>query len=151
MLGHQGVCERTRVTSRVGVAAVMSLGCLLMSGCGKKVVLVPVAGTVTLDGQPLSKGMVTFMPDLAKGNSAQSAPTGTIDKGNYQLSTLGQLGAPPGWYKVIIEDAFLEDVSSLPAKKSAIPLKYRNLRTTDLVVEAAADPKPGAYDLKLHR
>jgi hypothetical protein len=149
--GTQGVFEMTQGSNRIGVAVAMSLSCFLMAGCGKNVVLVPVAGSVTLNGQPLSKGVVTFMPDLAKGNSAQSASTGAIDRGSYQLSTLGQLGASPGWYKVIIEDALMENDPLRPAEKSVIPNKYRYLRTTDLAVEVEANPKPGAYDLKLHR
>jgi hypothetical protein len=148
---HQGLFARTHGTSPVGVVVVLSLCCLLMAGCGKKVALLPVAGTVTLNGQPLSKGRVTFMPDLAQGNLAQSAATGRIERGSYQMLTFEQLGAPPGRYKVIIENAFLENDPPLPTKKSAIPSKYRYLRTTDLVVEVVANPKPGAYDLKLHR
>jgi hypothetical protein len=45
----------------------------------------PVSGTVTYNGQPLEKGMISFTPDGTKGVGA----TGVIEDGSYALSTAG--------------------------------------------------------------
>jgi hypothetical protein len=116
----------------------------------------PVSGTVTYNGQPLEKGVISFIPEKGAG------ATGAIDKGSYTLSTGGEGdGALPGKYKVTItakEDSlevakadFLKDskgkgadVSFVPRQylaaaaekaKSLIPAGYGDTRTTTLIAE----------------
>src|SRR5581483_620448 len=73
-------------------------------GCGVK--RVPVAGTVTLDGQPINGGSLQFTPDASKGNTARIVCRAPIRDGRYDLETSGVTraesgrGVPPGWYKV---------------------------------------------------
>jgi hypothetical protein len=116
----------------------------------------PVSGKVTLDRQPLTVGSVSFRPDASKGNTSKHVPTGDINaEGNYELYTVGRKGAPPGWYKVLV----FADGRRLQPKDSPHPLrpdwlthkKYTDEKTTDLFIEVAEAPPPGAYDLKVSK
>jgi hypothetical protein len=137
----------------------LAAGALLgaAAGCGgggEK--LLPVRGKVTLDGQVLTVGAVSFRPDAARGNASKHVPTGPIAAdGTYELITLKRQGAPPGWYKVVV----FADANALKPGGTAHPLppawltkpRYRDEKTTDLSVEVVEAPRAGAYDLKLTR
>jgi hypothetical protein len=131
---------------------------LLAAGCGGGNTH-PVSGMVTIDGTPLSarNGLVTFVPDRAKGNAAEDEPAGTVDdRGRYTLYTKGRRGAPPGWYKVVVTGlvdappaAAKGPLTQRPAPKSVVPARYGRAETTPLEVEVVASPTAGAYDLTL--
>jgi hypothetical protein len=70
--------------------------------------LVPVTGTVTVDGKPLQTGMVTFYPNHSKGNAYLRGAGGKIKDGMYELWTYdkkgeAKKGISPGWYRVVVE------------------------------------------------
>jgi hypothetical protein len=70
-------------------------------GCGGEGKPIKVKGTVTLDGQPLPNGMVTFIPVEKDGRHA-TGMTGA--DGSFQLTTLSaDDGAFPGQYKVAVQ------------------------------------------------
>jgi hypothetical protein len=136
---------------------------LLVIGCDSQTAPVqtyPVAGTVTVDGEPLRthKGTVRFQPNKEKGNSTLSEVAGSIDgNGNYQLWTAGKTGAPPGWYKVAVA-AYEAPRNGKPAQmfKPAHSLlcvnrRYRDAATSGIEVEVVAKPPAGAYDLKVKK
>jgi hypothetical protein len=70
-------------------------------GCGgSEGRLVKVKGVVTLDGKPLSKVIVTFVPTQEGGRVAFGL---TKDDGSFQLTTRSMAdGAQPGDYKVTL-------------------------------------------------
>ncbi len=75
----------------------------------------PVAGTITLDGKPLEKGSITFMPaDPQKGNVASAE----ISAGTYKIEP--SQGLVPGGYRVIISspsgDTAPVDSNELPGQ-----------------------------------
>jgi hypothetical protein len=111
--------------------------------------MVPVEGTVTLDGKPLTTGTVIFSADADRGNTSPHEPRGPIDdRGRYKLSIQSQPGAPPGWYKVAVA-SFRSEGLGVPPVYLAPPV-YANPRTSPLEpVEVVENPAPGAYDLKL--
>jgi hypothetical protein len=126
----------------------------LLSGCGTggRDKLIPVAGKVTLAGQPLTTGNVTFRPDAANGNLTLHHPTGKIDAtGNYQLYTSGKPGAPPGWYRVVIfaHESGEDGRGVHPGSRSLVPPKYNSEQTTDLVVQVVEGAAPDHYNLAL--
>ena len=131
-------------------------GLLLLSlvGCGGNTLdLVPVSGTVLLDGKPLTKvgqGGVSFYADAAKGNSTQHIPTGVIDaQGKYSLETGGQKGAPRGAYNIVV-NAFQNTPDEGPVTpRPMLSSKYYDPAKTDLKIEVVADAAPGQYDLKV--
>jgi uncharacterized protein (TIGR03067 family) len=76
--------------------------------------LAPVVGKVTLNGQPLAKATVEFVP-LDKGG--QRAMGTTDENGDYKLTTGGKKeGVVPGKYRVVI--------SKKVGGKSILPARY---------------------------
>jgi hypothetical protein len=106
-----------------------------------------VSGTVTLDGQPLTKGDVSFHPDGGSGAPAY----GQIDaQGRYSLSTGTEAGLAPGAYTAVV--VATKDPPQLYDKTGAeippIPItpgKYGSTTTSDLKVQV----KPGKNDIPL--
>jgi hypothetical protein len=137
--------------------------CLLCAvpGCGssKEETLVPVSGTVKVDGQPLTTGWLTFYPDEARGNSSSRLPVADIKNGTYELSTNGKPGATCGHYKVVV--AASKDPIPLKPPRNAdgtpkglrwlVDEKYTRPETTDLRIEVVENPEPDRYDLNLSR
>jgi hypothetical protein len=83
--------------------------------------LAPAAGKVFLDGQPVVKATVTFVPVMKGGQKA----TGTTEKdGTFQLTTGGKKGAQPGEYRVL--------VTKKAAGKSVLPARYGSPDKTPL-------------------
>ncbi len=68
-----------------GFFAILAVsGLLVMTSCGTDDGLgkrFPVTGTVTYNGSPLEKGIISFVPDDPKGVGA----TGAIENGSYTL------------------------------------------------------------------
>jgi hypothetical protein len=66
--------------------------------------LARIAQRLTVTDKPLTKGIVTFVPEVSKGNTTQHQPSGQIDPdGNYTLCTpKAREGVPPSWYKVTV-------------------------------------------------
>src|SRR5207253_1368697 len=94
--------------SRTLAYTMVTCSLLVLTGCGG-MKLVPVSGTATLDGKPLSQCTVSFNPDAAKGNPHTISCIGRLDgQGHFQLKTIavrgseGGPGAPLGWYKVTL-------------------------------------------------
>src|SRR6516165_2617663 len=84
----------------------MSLAILIAcAGCGAAgdgLPRQPIWGTVTLDGQPLAKGFITFTP--AAGQATQSG--GVITGGKFSVPR--EQGPVPGKYSVSISSARAE-------------------------------------------
>jgi hypothetical protein len=136
---------------RLGGLALVAGGLLgLALGCGQKAG-VPVVGTVTVDGKPLTLGTVSFRPDKTQGNTSTQEPSGEIDaQGSYKLYTAGKEGAPLGWYKIaIIASDPIDPKNPYALTKSHVKAKYNVAETSGLSIQVVDTPAPGAYDLKL--
>src|SRR5690349_13816509 len=75
-----------------------------LAGCGSEKLL-PVAGTVTINGQPLAakSGWVAFYPAEEKAGQPLRFPLTELKPGGrYEMLTNGKLGVPPGKYKVVV-------------------------------------------------
>jgi hypothetical protein len=142
---------------RLVVGLCFCVVCGASLGCGSPAgePLAVVAGRVTIDGKPLTTGTVSFRPDAARGNGSQHHPIGTLDaQGNYTLVTVGQKGAPLGWYKVLV----FADENSKPGR-AAHPVmprwlvhpKYTTEKTTPLAVEVVSSPQPGRYNFQVSK
>ena len=80
--------------------AFCTLFCLALTGCGGEK-LQGFSGTVTLDGQPLEKGSISFTPDASKGNTSGTSTIAPIKNGRYELPA--DQGISGGWYEVRVE------------------------------------------------
>lgn len=107
------------------------------SGCGRKSDTVPVTGSVSYRGQPLTKGDVQMVPlEIAAGKTRRPA-TATIDaNGQFTMSTfkLGD-GMVPGKYGVAIvairRYPNLMDPNDKP--EYAVPVRYVDPKTSGLI------------------
>lgn len=83
--------------------------------------LVPVSGTVTLDGKALSRARVVFIPTGdTKGFGSEGV---TDEEGKYTLKgNRGGAGAVPGTYKVVISKRIMPDGSEVPADDKTPPI-----------------------------
>jgi len=121
-------------------------------GCGGGPRLESVSGKVTLQGSPLTAGIVTFTPDASKGNTSKLTAFGKIGEGgSYTIVTDGKDGAAAGWYKVSVSTDMppMDAPIGKPAASITLNPKYKNPETSGLAIEVVASPNAGAYDLPL--
>ena len=114
----------------------------------------PVEGTVKLsNGTPLTKGEVTFHPDVEGGNSQKypDLPRGKIGgDGKYTLSTGGKPGAPVGKYKVTVNPTAGEAPTDYSVPKEVIEKSATSASTTSIKKEVTATPSAGQYDVTVN-
>lgn len=139
-----------RGSSRLTCAsAAICLVVLLLGGCDSGPSTIPVSGKVTVDGQPLSKGTLRFIPDASKGNTLEIEPAATIEGGSYTLYTSGKPGAAAGAYKVaVVSQEEIDSTNPVPPKSPFDP-KFSDPQLTPLAVEVKTGAAPETYDLKL--
>ena len=137
--GSIGISTRAAIVSAMryvagcGIIVVLAM----FSGCGSSDGRVAVAGSVTLDGQPLDNGVITFIPQEKKVGSAGAA----IESGKYQVPA--KRGLLPGKYLVAIDasdpaqTAARPDHPTMAIPVSRIPLRYNG--ETELKAEVRAD------------
>ena len=114
---------------------------LIAGGCGQGPKLPPMAevsGLVTLDGKPLPRGMVQFVPDAAKGNQGPPASGGIGSDGRFRLLTGGLSGAIVGWHLVSVQARKEVDLNQVSWAPSLIPEKYNDPAKSGLAFEVKA-------------
>jgi hypothetical protein len=154
MLNWHRVVARKQLPCLVGL-----LFSGLALGCGDPSVLnLPVAGRITVGGEPLTGGTATveFRADKSRGNQTPHAPVGHVNAdGTYTLMTSGKEGAPPGWYVVIVaayerpKDDRRHNFTPARNYRLLVNRKYGDPKTSGLKIEVVRNPAPGHYDLKL--
>ncbi len=96
MLNWRDTAVRRRLPNVIGLLfAVLAFGC----GDAVGVPTVPVAGRITVDGEPLTGGTATveFRADTSKGNQTPYTPVGHIQAdGTYTLITSGKKATVSG-------------------------------------------------------
>ena len=124
---------------RLGLAALICGPVLVLGGgCGSGDGLPrqPVAGTVTLDGQPLAEGSIAFQPADPAGSGV--AAGGTIRNGSYSISRAD--GPTPGAYRVAISSPQVGEATAktkaaqpgdgdAPPARDLIPAAYNTATT----------------------
>lgn len=94
------VCTRRHVR-RATAPALVGLLVALVAGCGAKDGLVPVGGVVELDGAPLERSAVTFVP--VDGTAGPGGMAITDAAGRFVVySAQGKKGIAAGSYKVTV-------------------------------------------------
>jgi hypothetical protein len=87
------------------IAAVV--GCLAMvAGCGgneeDRVALVPVSGTLTLDGKPLEGVIISFLPDASNAKPQTDGGDLSGPGGTFEAKYRNRNGLAPGKYTVTV-------------------------------------------------
>jgi hypothetical protein len=121
------------------VAAVMS-----SAGCGGPVRRA-VAGSVTLDGQPLEEALILFVPLDAGGRKTG----GPIAAGRYEMGK--EVGLLPGRYRVEVADDPPIDPGMRPDRVQPLPRRQLPVAysvASRLTVEVTADG-PAEFDFQL--
>jgi hypothetical protein len=149
------------LTTPLGIALVFVLGCGDDGGLGRRY---PVHGRVMYRSQPLELGQITFHPIVNAGTVRNA--TGTIQNGNYTLSTIGgDDGALPGTYRVaivaksvdrskiqpIVEGGAAKHSDVIKATRQAknlIPGRYMSPRTSPLTREVKAESNQFDFELE---
>ncbi len=128
--------------------AVVGLGAPGCSGSGDDLPREPVAGTVTLDGQPLADGVIQFGP-VASAEGPTIGGGSSIHDGRFSIAR--ESGLVPGRYKVAInagQPKKRAEITKGPVAKGLglaqelIPAKYNS--QTELTAEI---PKGGTSSL----
>ena len=128
------------------------------TGCGGIAAnpnLVPVTGTITLDGKPLAGASVTF---VGIGATPGEGATGlTDDAGKYELAHFrAGTGAMPGEYKVVIMKRVMSDGSPIPAgtlsiaelaTRDLLPLRFSDYHQTQLKANVAKEGPPVDFQI----
>ena len=132
----------------------------LLAGCGKAPPppIVAAEGVIRLDGKPLNKVEVRFIPQIAFG--PEYVAVGVTDEaGRFQLTCKGQPGACACENRVIVMEAELparlkgEDAQSELAKYfqtlggRPLPDKYASLVDSPLTASVKAGQKDYNFDL----
>jgi hypothetical protein len=102
-------------------------------GCNSNTGVIPLHGVVLLDGAPLTRGTISFLPEQGRSS------TGKIGSdGKFELQTFGgNDGVRPGKYRVAIV-AFDGPQVEDRAVNSLIPQHYGNPATSGLEYEVTA-------------
>lgn len=88
----------------IRLCVLLSLPILLLGGCGEAPPPVTVVtGRVTIEGRPLPRVRVEFIPEQATGAKFLRSMAVTDGNGQFELTCDdGRLGAVKGWHKVVI-------------------------------------------------
>src|SRR3954452_20293684 len=116
-------------------ARLLALGAALVlaaAGCGSRRRVVP--GTVTVDGKPVERGAIQFLPADGAGPTAG----GVIENGRYHVL------ASPGTMKVVINATkvvghrkLYDDLADSPVidvVQEVLPAKYSDVRKSELTI-----------------
>lgn len=141
---------------------------LILTGCGSGLKLVPVTGTVSIDGRPLAHKSLMFLPEAetpGHGGGANTQADGTYSLiASVPGGTTDQPGVPPGRYRVIVFEPAIPitqelevqqaEGEALPAigpefgpRKKEIPTVYTRSETTPLVLDVP--DSGGELDVRL--
>ena len=127
---------------RAGVSVALALALIPGWGCGSSkdapytAPTIPVKGTVTYRGKPLTRGTVTFESvDNGKEANGEIKPDGSYELTSFKTGD----GAVAGEHRVSISDT---------DKKQGVPIKYRSLGSSKIVIDVSADKTDYPIDLK---
>ncbi|MDA8564128.1 carboxypeptidase-like regulatory domain-containing protein [Mariniblastus sp.] len=124
--------------------AVFFVACIsILAGCSSEG---SVTGKVTLDGQPIDLGALTFQ------SPGQPTLSATIrEDGTYELEHAGERWVPPGDYVVTVrgyERDKNQKRGTPPNHKVITPDIYASVKTSDLSAEVKAGSNRFDFDLK---
>ena len=117
----------------------------LCLGCGDgRETRVPVSGMVTVDGEPLKYGSITFMPVKTPG-AASRPGGGSLEDGRFSVSSYtANDGLLKGKYEAMVNA--IEPIGDT-AQRWHAPKKYANMKTSGLTVDVSGPIEDLKFDL----
>ena len=112
------------------MSAFFVVGC--GSGSGPPETLVPVAGTVMVNGKPLDGVVVTFIPEITKNSRGGSGTTSGTGAFTVMDLTQNLPGLAPGKYTVAFSRMRLPDGSAAPELEAGQPVDPGMIRVETL-------------------
>ena len=128
------------------LSLILTLG-LFLPGCGGGPRLTTVTGIVTVQGEPVKMGTITFVPEGTNERaSAVLGPDGKFAMSTFQPGD----GVLPGSYKIMISAyESLPEMGKPNSGKIAVAAKYLDARTSGLTATiVAGTPQKLEFDLK---
>ncbi|MEM8945387.1 MAG: hypothetical protein AAGD11_09400 [Planctomycetota bacterium] len=111
---------------------------LVFSGCGKQPVRYPVAGKVVIDGEPVTKGSIQFVPDAGRPFASKIASDGSFRLVEASLNQdAGAQGLAPGTYRVGVSSSEVINEDEGEVLKH-IPARYADYRSSNIEIEIQA-------------
>ncbi len=105
---------------------------MVLGGCDRSdLQRVPVAGTVRIDGRPLSSGVVRFVPESGRPVSGKVLQDGKFELAAESVDQVRQRGAPVGQYRIQVSAAKIVNDQVIDWN---VPERYADFRTSGLQV-----------------
>lgn len=151
--------SRIRLSAAIAVGAALIIG----SGCGGGPKLVPVSGTITLNGKALEDADVSFIPFPENADPKTPGSDRTGPEGNYKAKYNGRFGLAPGKYKVLVsKTATAASNLNLPkeimidreqqelagVRKQELPKKYTEVSETTEICDVPEEGTVFDMDIK---
>jgi hypothetical protein len=140
-LGNDSRVQDWNMRNATSLAALLLV--IVLVGCGSGD-LVPVSGTITLDGKPLANASVTFQPVGLGSKEAGAGSYGKTDaNGRYSLrviSTKEQKGAVVGKHRVAVSMGVDNGSDVIPVKEP-LPARYNNKTILEFDVPSGGSEK----------
>lgn len=136
--------------TRLCLGLLLMGGCVAFLGCQDSQGLMPVKGTLTINGQPADNVQITFVPN----DTSKPAVGGMVEKGSFELvSPQGKRGCSVGKHKVVLSMAGGKADASTYQKGGGPPkpppptfnAKYLQASTSDKEM----DVKPGSNNFTI--
>lgn len=159
---------------RICKAIIVFAALVPLTSCGPmdKLGFTPVEGLVTLDGKPLERGEIRFIPDASQGNSGPQS-IGMLGQGGVftLLGPGGRVGAVPGPHRVYLSMPVQEGPPEPPievdgkvvardeaghpqprstpgSSRATVPGKYRAAETSGLTASVTRG-EPARFEFEL--
>ncbi len=134
---------------------VVLAACVAIAGCrpGYQLETGKVTGQVTVDGQPVSKGFVIFVPPTGRRASGPIGPEGRFSLTTYRIDD-GAIVGPHSVGIVAFDDmdqyyrAFYDDTSDYEMPKAIVPEQYGDPFSSGLTFEVKAGRNQADFHLK---
>jgi hypothetical protein len=151
-----------KMPNRLVVVVLIGLSGLVLLGCGHRLPpVVLVKGKVLLDGKPLPKASVTFMPLLDNFGAESNSNAVTDEDGRFTLTCLynKQSGAVVGTHVVLVAESPLPDelrkgqnsrvIDDYRAKlgNRPIPPRYSSVSQSPIKIEIKEGQEPVTIEL----
>lgn len=114
--------------------ALVCVAALVVVGCAEKQSLIPVSGKVLIDGKPVTKGSIQFVPEKGRPYASKILEDGSFRLADLSVSKDRLPGVSEGKYRIGISSAEVVNEDSGVILRQ-IPAHYADFKKSDLELE----------------